>query len=231
MKPKDAGGFHKPFERLAELVADRRLAPAPSPERPAAPARVQPPPSERELFIDAMRGVRRLPGRGSAAGRPGPQPAAAGRSGDEEGIEHLERLVAGGEGFVVADTPDYMEGVGRRAPAGITRRLHRGDFALQGHVDLHGLSADQAQAVFEDFMRQSLAAGHRSVLVIHGRGLSSPAAPVLKSRLAQWLTRGPWRKWVIAFTSARGCDGGAGATYLLLRRRPLTQRRPRPHGG
>jgi DNA-nicking Smr family endonuclease len=32
------------------------------------------------------------------------------------------------------------------------------------------------------------------------------------------------RKWVIAFSSARSCDGGAGATYVLLRQRPLTMR-------
>jgi len=46
----------------------------------------------------------------------------------------------------------------------------------------------------------------------------------LKTNLYRWLTCGPWRKWVLAFTSARLCDGGAGATYVLLRQRPLTKR-------
>jgi DNA-nicking Smr family endonuclease len=62
------------------------------------------------------------------------------------------------------------------------------------------------------------------VLIVHGRGLSSPAKPILKTKVIKWLTSGPWRKWVMAFTSARWCDGGAGATYVLLRKRPVTKR-------
>jgi DNA-nicking Smr family endonuclease len=62
------------------------------------------------------------------------------------------------------------------------------------------------------------------ILIIHGRGLSSPADPVLKTKVIQWLSTGPWRKWVMAYASARLCDGGAGATYVLLRNRPATKR-------
>jgi DNA-nicking Smr family endonuclease len=40
----------------------------------------------------------------------------------------------------------------------------------------------------------------------------------------EWLTRGPWRKWVVAYSSARIYDGGAGATYVLLRERPVSKR-------
>jgi DNA-nicking Smr family endonuclease len=67
-------------------------------------------------------------------------------------------------------------------------------------------------------------AGKRSVLIVHGRGLSSPSKPVLKAKVYEWLTSGQWRKWVIAFSSARSYDGGTGATYVLLRQRPLTKR-------
>jgi DNA-nicking Smr family endonuclease len=227
MRSNESGGFHRPFERLGQLTATKPL-PRPSAPVPKATAvGPPPPPSEEELFSDAMRGVQRLQPRRVPAPRPDPVSVSTGPPADADGTDHLAQLVACGEGFVVADTPEYMEGVGCLAPPGITLRLHRGDFALQGHVDLHGLNAEQAQAVFEDFIRQSLAAGHRALLIIHGRGLSSPSDPVLKSKLKEWLTRGPWRKWVIAFTSARGCDGGAGATYLLLRRRPLTKRHRR----
>jgi DNA-nicking Smr family endonuclease len=182
------------------------------------------------MFAQAMKGVERLDASGHAQDLPGPPPAIAASPPDADDLSRLEQLVACGEGFMVADTPEYMEGVGCQAPPGITRRLHRGDFAIQGHVDLHGLNAEQAQAVFETFVKQSLLAGQRSLLVIHGRGRSSPADPVLKSKVKEWLTRGPWRKWVIAFTSARMCDGGVGASYVLLRRRPLTkrQRKHRP---
>jgi DNA-nicking Smr family endonuclease len=66
--------------------------------------------------------------------------------------------------------------------------------------------------------------GKTGILITHGRGLSSPLEPVLKRKVVEWLTHGPWRKWVIAYSSARICDGGAGATYVLLRQRPISKR-------
>jgi DNA-nicking Smr family endonuclease len=126
-----------------------------------------------------------------------------------------------------------MEGVGNPTPPEITRRLHRGDFAVQAHLDLHGFSAAEAQDVFDAFMKEAVATGKRTVLIIHGRGLSSPAQPVLKTRVAEWLSTGYWRKWVVAYASARLCDGGSGASYVLLRRQPVPKRlrrgsHPRP---
>ena len=141
-----------------------------------------------------------------------------------EPLMQLESLVKNGAGFVVAHTPEYMEGKACNINPTVTERLHRGDFSIQGHIDLHGLSVNDAHQVFENFLKESIACGKRMVLVIHGRGLSSPAEPILKTKIYEWLTGGPWRKWVIAFSSARWCDGGAGATYVLLRQRPLPKR-------
>ncbi|MBI5583339.1 MAG: Smr/MutS family protein [Deltaproteobacteria bacterium] len=59
--------------------------------------------------------------------------------------------------------------------------------------------------------------------MIHGRGISSPGDPVLKTKVVEWLTRSHWRKWVIAFSSAQSYDGGAGATYVLFRHRRLAK--------
>ena len=42
--------------------------------------------------------------------------------------------------------------------------------------------------------------------------------PVLKERLKGWLARGRSARIVLGFTTARPCDGGAGALYVLLRR-------------
>jgi DNA-nicking Smr family endonuclease len=74
------------------------------------------------------------------------------------------------------------------------------------------------------FMIRALRENQQAVLIVHGRGLSSPRTPVLKARVEEWLRRSAWRKWVLAFSSARGCDGGTGATYVLLRQRPATRR-------
>lgn len=113
---------------------------------------------------------------------------------------------------------------------GIARRLHQGDFSIQANLDLHGLNSSEAKEEFEGFLKRAIYSGKRAVLVIHGRGLSSPGEPVLKTKVHEWLTRSHWRKWVIAFTSAASHDGGAGATYILLRDRPVSksQRKRKP---
>jgi DNA-nicking Smr family endonuclease len=142
----------------------------------------------------------------------------------EETLVALENLVSYGKGFDVEHTSEYIEGTGPDICREVVKRLHQGKFSIQGFIDLHGLTVAEAREVFEKFLKESVAAGKRGVLVVHGRGLSSPNEPVLKTQVYHWLTRGPWRKWVMAFSSARSCDGGAGATYVLLRKRPVTKR-------
>jgi DNA-nicking Smr family endonuclease len=141
----------------------------------------------------------------------------------------LRNLVRGGEGFIISDTAEYMEGTGYGVNPDVARRLHQGDFSIQAHLDLHGLVAADAKAAFEQFLKEALLSGKTAVLVVHGRGRSSRADPVLKTKVKEWLTTGHWRKWVIAFTSARACDGGTGATYILLRQRPATKRLRKKH--
>jgi DNA-nicking Smr family endonuclease len=143
---------------------------------------------------------------------------------DRDTIQRLNRLVRTGEGFVIAYTPEYREGLGHNIHPLTARDLHGGRYSIQAHIDLHGYTALEAEQTFNDFMNETIRSGKRTVLIIHGRGLSSPRKPVLKSKVHGWLSSGPWRKWVLAFTSARACDGGAGATYVLLRTRSLTSR-------
>jgi DNA-nicking Smr family endonuclease len=68
----------------------------------------------------------------------------------------------------------------------------------------------------EQFLKESMIKGHRCIKIIHGRGLRSPKGPVLKEALIKWLS-GRYRKHIIAFVTARQCDGGLGALYILLR--------------
>lgn len=181
--------------------------------------------NENQLFEAAMADVTPISSRARAIKTVSPSPPKAGkRNPDDEALNRLQKLVSRGEGFVVADTPEYIEGTGHMVHGQITKRLHRGDFSIQSHVDLHGLSLNAARERFEAFLSDAVKRGKRAVLIVHGRGLSSPAEPVLKTHVYQWLTRSHWRKRVIAFSSARSCDGGAGATYVLLRQRPLTKR-------
>jgi DNA-nicking Smr family endonuclease len=143
---------------------------------------------------------------------------------EDETLLKLRDLVKYGKGFNLSDTPEYIEGTGYHVHPSVAKRLHKGDFSIQAHVDLHGLLADEAKEVFEKFLKWAVMRGKTGILIIHGRGLSSPLEPVLKRKVVEWLTHGPWRKWVVAYSSARICDGGAGATYVLLRQRPISKR-------
>jgi DNA-nicking Smr family endonuclease len=143
---------------------------------------------------------------------------------EHESVVQLKELIKNGTGFVVSLTPEYVEGTANKVSPEVARRLHHGYFSIQAHIDLHGLGVNDAHQAFDRFLNKSILAGKRAVLIIHGRGLSSPHQPILKAKVYKWLTAAPWHKWVIAFSSARLCDGGAGATYVLLRPRPLTKR-------
>ena len=101
----------------------------------------------------------------------------------------------------------------------MVRRLKRGDYAVEGRLDLHGLTREEARGAVERFLRQSRLSGQRCVLLVHGRGRNSEyQLPVLKEALLGWLAAGRFGRQVLAFASARPADGGAGALYVLLRR-------------
>ncbi|MDH4267005.1 MAG: Smr/MutS family protein [Deltaproteobacteria bacterium] len=149
---------------------------------------------------------------------------------DAETLLKLTNLVHYGTGFNILDTAEYIEGTGYNVHPEVARRLHRGNYSIQAHVDLHALKVNDAKEVFDKFLKWAVTTGKRGVLIIHGRGLSSSTGPVLKVKVIEWLRHGPWRKWVVAYASARLCDGGAGATYVLLRQRPVSKRMKKGKG-
>jgi DNA-nicking Smr family endonuclease len=218
--------FH-PFQDLKILLEGNSF---PLPEYHRDPERSNEdveltPEVEENLFREAMEGVRPVSGEGYVERTFQPTlPRGTAESEDAEVLARLRDLVRYGIGFNVSETPEYIEGTGYNVGRGITERLHRGDFSIQAHVDLHGLTQDAAREVFERFLDWAVTTGKKGVLIVHGRGLSSPGEPVLKRKVVEWLTRGPWRKRVVAYCSARTCDGGAGATYVLLRQRPVSKR-------
>lgn len=217
---------HNPFACLKGLVGRQDLPPS-RPARHASPREEEAagdPLPEGELFLAAMEGVHpiardQVSGENIARKRAERPPD----NGENEALSRLVRLVNHGEGFIVSDTPEYIEGTGYNVHQEFARRLHQGDFAIQAHVDLHGLNVAGAKEVLESFLKRSVNSGKRAVLIIHGRGLSSPGESVLKNKVRVWLSHGFWLKRVIAYASAQSYDGGAGATYVLLRQRPVSK--------
>lgn len=176
-----------------------------------------------------MHGVRRLAPQARQRVAP-PPPAATPRAvtdDDAEALAELSDLVAGAGSFDLANSVEFVEGAVSGIDRRLVRRLRAGDFAYQAHLDLHGMTAEEARVAVDQFLTRAHRQGQRCVLIIHGRGRNSKdQVPVLKTRLAQWLARGSWARLVLAFTSARPCDGGAGALYVLLRRQRHSGARP-----
>jgi DNA-nicking Smr family endonuclease len=131
----------------------------------------------------------------------------------------LSAMVVGDLPFDFSDTDEYVEGRVRGLDVRLLQRLRKGQYAVEAHLDLHGLDRHEAKAALRAFLETAQREGKRCVLVVHGRGLGSKdGIPVLRERMKEWLSRGGIGRQVLAFTSARPVDGGTGAVYVLLRR-------------
>jgi DNA-nicking Smr family endonuclease len=224
---------HNPFEGIKKLLKDKKVAPLPLQETQTLRKTVlrkggvavimMKPEEERVVFLEAMEDVAPLiKGQEREIRRDNPSSSFSGAppvDENREALEQLTKLVTTGEGFILSLTPEYIEGTGYNVHSEYARRLHAGDFSIQAHIDLHGLTVVEAKEVFDGFMQEAVMTGKTGVLIIHGRGLSSPGEPVLKKKVIEWLTSGVWRKRIFAYASARSCDGGTGATYALFRPR------------
>jgi DNA-nicking Smr family endonuclease len=177
---------------------------------------------DEHLFHREMANVRPLPNAARSRVAPSP-PAPAQRAvtdPDAEALAELSDLVMGNAPFDLANSVEFVEGAVAGLDRQLVRRLRAGDFAVQSYLDLHGMTAAEARIAVDRFLTRAHRDGHRCVLLVHGRGLNSKdQVPVLKNRITAWLARGSWARLVLAFTSARPCDGGAGALYVLLRRK------------
>ena len=157
-------------------------------------------PSDRAVWHEAVRDVRPLRPRRppvvpASKAAPEPSPARAGRSSQPPPLDRL---------------------------AGIDRanaeRLKRGLHTIEAQLDLHGMTQAEAHRELVAFIARSRAAGRRCVLVITGRGLGPNGSGILKSSVPRWLEEPELRSHILATASAQPRHGGAGATYLLLRR-------------
>ncbi len=139
---------------------------------------------------------------------------------DAEVHRHLVELVRGEAPFELWCSDEYVDGAVVGLSPDLIKNLKQGLFSYQDFVDLHGCIREEARQKVNDFVRCSFARRYRCVLIVSGRGLNSrEREPVLKQQLVHWLTHAPLRRMVLAFASARSYDGGAGAFYVLLRRK------------
>jgi DNA-nicking Smr family endonuclease len=151
---------------------------------------------ERDLWHRAMQDVKRLRGREASdlVLVPPPAPPAPTPTPREE---------------TAAPVPPPSRGLDRRS----AQRLKRGQMPIEARLDLHGMTQEEAHRALGAFIARSHGAGLRAVLIITGKsGVLHGAAP-------RWLEEGDNRGRVLAASRAQKQHGGAGALYVLLRRR------------
>lgn len=108
----------------------------------------------------------------------------------------------------------------------LRRRLGRGQIAIDGTIDLHGMRQSEAHAALRRFLTARAARGDRNVLVITGKGLKRgddegfgiSERGVLRTMLPIWLQEPGLAGLVSGWDAAAQAHGGAGAFYVRLRR-------------
>jgi DNA-nicking Smr family endonuclease len=163
------------------------------------------PAKEREVWQEAMRDVRPL--RGRAAPLPSVPPSSP--------PPRAEKPAAPQPAPAPLPPLDSFAGVDRAN----AERLKRGLHPITATLDLHGMTQVEAHARLAGFIEAASAAGHRCVLVVTGRGLAPDGPGILKRSVPRWLEEAGMRRHILAIAQAQPRHGGAGALYLLLRRR------------
>lgn len=170
-------------------------------------------PEEQELWHQAMRDAR--PVKRTAAIRLRPRQSER-RDTDARSAAETPQQAAPG-----------LTGLDRQS----AMRLRRGRWPIDGRIDLHGMTLRQAEDALERYLNRAAASGKRCILVISGKGApppmpherdfmpDKPRPGAIRGALPRWLTEGAAARHVLAFCPARARHGGAGALYVLLRRR------------
>ena len=188
---------------------------------------------EKELLRAALADVQPLaPANRASLIRPKPHPVASQRQGAAKQVPvggAAKQVPVGDDeqqvlGDTLSDSPAWQQGLENGEELlfrrdGLSqqhiRKLRRGHWKVQDHLDLHGLIATEARALTAAFLAHAIRNGLRCVRIVHGKGLSSPnREPVLKKKLSGWLAQ---RDEVLAYCQAPQPEGGGGAVLVLLR--------------
>ena len=168
---------------------------------------------ETALFREATRGVKPLAHVARVTGDP-PKPRPRARFARADRSLVLEEILHGSadEPELTAADPTLFARPG--VSESTLRKLRRGQYRVQGELDLHGLSVEEAKLQLRDFLVAALQRNASCLRIVHGKGLrSGPRGPVLRQLVNNALRR---TRRVLAFSSARQVDGGTGAVYVLL---------------
>lgn len=208
MKSKSLQDLDAMRKKLADITKAQELA---EQARIAEAKRTE---AERNLFTRAVGKVAPIANQErvwSPPQRPSTRPLQ--QDLDDEAVMHESMS----DEFDISTLLDVDDQLSFRRPGistDVTRKLRKGEWSIQGQIDLHGFRSDEARNAMGQFIRDAKRMGWRCVRVVHGKGLGSPGKePVLKSKVQRWLVQ---KNEVLAFVQAKPSDGGGGALLVLL---------------
>ena len=92
-------------------------------------------------------------------------------------------------------------------------------------LDLHGLTAKEAEKEVGRFLVRNYGHNHRFLLIITGKGGKNKilgSDGVLKRSFVGWIENSPWgQRHVQSILPAHGKHGGSGAFYVYLKRNKM----------
>lgn len=103
------------------------------------------------------------------------------------------------------------------------RRLTRGLVQPDATLDLHGQNMATAYALLDDRLEQAIGMGARVLLLITGKPPAEGRRPTgrgaIRAAVGDWLAASRHAAAIAAVRNAHPRHGGAGALYIVLRRR------------
>ncbi len=115
--------------------------------------------------------------------------------------------------------PELRAGIAADLDARTMERLRRGRMRPEARLDLHGMTQDEAHEAVTGFIAASRSAGRRCVILITGRGRVAKGGGILREQTPRWLNLQPVRGNILGFAEAQPKHGGAGALYVLLKKK------------
>ena len=212
---------YRSFVELKTLLRSAKTNAAVPAVKPAPePVRVSAAVPDNELFEQSMQDVTPLGWSSIASTRLVPIEIPNPQESEDEGLQLLTDFVKGRIPIDVVVSGEYVEGAPDPRGKLWLESLRSGQFAVQAHLDLHGLGILDARGQFEKFIRNCLWQALGCVRIVHGRGQhSADGHPLLKEHVQRWLCSRRMSRHIVAYTSARLRDGGGGALYVLLKRK------------
>jgi len=145
----------------------------------------------------------------------------------------------------IGASPDPVAYVDRKTK----RRLAKGKIEVDGSIDLHGMTQEQALGKLKSMIEGAVRRGDKTLLVVTGKGGArfsqtgddgsvayrtradfDQFGGVLKRMVPVWLSSGDLKPFIESYGSAAQEHGGEGAMYIRLRKRMPGSRRPGGRG-